>query len=870
MADETTARQNRGERWAARLLAIVDVLAGAALVGYFVAHPRAGPHRGDAPRRARALVALCLPAAAVSARGAGSLGLRCARSAWRRSASIAWLTLITLAAFALAGVELAREAHVAPPGARGAVAALRALACYAAVAAAAQLVLLLRDRSEPCTRATSAPLLEPAADGNAGERPAAAAPAAAPARGGGGGKLWRILALARPEAPTLAFGTLALLLDSTASLLVPKFFGGLVDSVAVRDGRALRAQTGQLVGLLAIGAGMTFGQQLAYGIAGEKIVARLRAHLFRRILAQDASFFDVAKSGELISRLSSDCTKLQDAATNDISALVASAASCTVAVALMFATQWRLTLVTLAVIPPMVGAAVVYGRAISRLSRAYQDKLSAASGISAEALGALKTVRAFAGEPLQLAAYVHAVGDPDGEGLLRVPLCALRSGVRGLSAYALGVVRSLWLGAFVSAITLAFFLAIVAILWYGCLLVLRGVSTLGELVAFVLYAVQIGGSMGAIASHMSAFAEAIGASSRVFELIDRVPALPSLLDAPGAPTVGGSASADGALAQPGANGDGDAGAPAVPRVCFERVSFAYAAAPDQPVLRDVSLAVPRGSTVALVGPSGAGKSTVSSLLLRMYAPTSGRVLLDGRDLATVDLLELRSRVGVVAQEPVLFAASIFENIAYGARSREAASAGARAAGSVRGGSGAASAAAASDAAALRVRVEDAARRAHCTEFIASFADGYETLVGERGVRLSGGQKQRVAIARALLMSPPVLVLDEATSALDAESEALVVAALDTLTSGRTTLVIAHRLSTVVNADQIVCMVEGRVAGAGTHVELFKSCAAYASLITRQLAAQHADRDALASNAGPGRLVTDAATASEPPCDAARA
>lgn len=410
----------------------------------------------------------------------------------------------------------------------------------------------------------------------------------------------------------------------------------------------------------------------------------------------------------------------------------------------------------------------MYGKAIGKLSRAYQDKLSLASGISQETLSSVKTVRAFAGEPLQLASYLAAVGDPEGEGLLRVPLRALRVGLAAMSAYGLGVVRSLWLALFVAAITLAFFLAIVAILWYGCVLVLRGTSSLGELVAFVLYASEIGGSMGAIAQHFSAFTEAVGASSRVFELIDRVPALPSILDpivmpaaaaaercsssaagiAGAACTLGGAGAA-GAAAVPGAGAeDGVVGA-AVPRVQFDDVSFAYASALSHPVLEHFNLSVPRGATVALVGSSGAGKSTISSLLLRMYAPTGGRILLDGADLAHVDLQQLRASVAVVAQEPVLFACSIADNIAYGARSQAAARAAVSAASAERGGgevpvartTAAATAAADAAAAELRARVEAVAARAHCVEFVSGFAEGYETLVGERGVRLSGGQKQ---------------------------------------------------------------------------------------------------------------------------------
>jgi len=306
----------------------------------------------------------------------------------------------------------------------------------------------------------------------------------------------------------------------------------------------------------------------------------------------------------------------------------------------------------------------------------------------------------------------------------------------------------------------------------------------------------------------------------VFDLIDRTPKVPSILHANSRGLVPSRAPREAG----------------VPRVAFEAVTFAYDSRPDAPVLDKLTLRVPDGATVALVGPSGAGKSTVVGLLMRFYDPTGGSVLIDGLDLRRVDARWLRRQMALVSQEPVLFACSVADNIAYGARAR-AASDGAdamEAATSVAQRASVAAAAAEEDALALRGAVEAAARQANAHEFIERFQDGYETLVGERGVRLSGGQKQRVAIARALLHDPPLLLLDEATSALDAESEALVQAALERLVEHRTTLVIAHRLSTVVNADSIVVLAERRVAGEGRHEDLLKTCPEYAALVRRQL------------------------------------
>lgn len=305
--------------------------------------------------------------------------------------------------------------------------------------------------------------------------------------------------------------------------------------------------------------------------------------------------------------------------------------------------------------------------------------------------------------------------------------------------------------------------------------------------------------------------EAVGSSTRVFQLIDRVPAIPSPLDAAGS-------AGEVPERAPGST---------VPRVAFEAVSFAYAARPDTLVLEGLSLSVPERATVALVGPSGGGKSTIIGLLMRFYEPATGRILIDGVPLPRVDGRWLRRQLALVAQEPTLFACSIADNIAYGARARHAAEvADALAAGRPP--------PAAEEASALRERVRAAAAQANAAEFVSGFEDGYDTLVGERGVRLSGGQKQRIAIARALLHDPSLLLLDEATSALDAQSEALVQAALDTLVQQRTTLVVAHRLSTVVSADRIVVLCARRVAGVGTHAELLESCAEYQELVKRQL------------------------------------
>lgn len=353
---------------------VIDLAVGFGLTTYILTGGKSTAGAGDEWWSApvvRALPAAWLFAIALTVRGAVSICLRIV--VWRTSSAAAvrtaWLCAATLVVVVGTAVELVHAAHTEQPhrpqpsaSTGRALTALWTLAGAAAASAAIQLVLILRaPRMPPEGAAVLEPLLAPSATGAvAGATVTAPGPASAPAAAPAatpttplGEKTMRILALAKPEWPTLLFGTVALLLDSVADLLVPKFFGGLVDTVALRDGGALRAQTFKLVGLLSAGAAMAFARQLTYGIAGERVVARLRAQLFSRMLAQEAAYFDGLKSGELISRLSSDCTKLQDAAVQDVSALVASAATVTVAIALMFTTQWRLTLVTLAVIPPM-------------------------------------------------------------------------------------------------------------------------------------------------------------------------------------------------------------------------------------------------------------------------------------------------------------------------------------------------------------------------------------------------------------------------------------------------------------------------------------------------------------------------------------
>jgi ABC-type multidrug transport system fused ATPase/permease subunit len=395
---------------------------------------------------------------------------------------------------------------------------------------------------------------------------------------------------------------------------------------------------------------------------------------------------------------------------------------------------------------------------VRKLSRDVQDALAGASEVAEEALAGIRTVRVFTAEPHEVSRYGAAVQ----------------------RSFQIARARSILASTFMSVAMCAAGVATAAVLWRGGRLVLGGQMTAGDLVSFMMYTLFVGFALGGLSELWADFMKASGAAERIFELMDRAPAIP----------------ASGGAELSEVRG----------RVTFEGVVFSYPTRRDAKVLEGIDLDVDAGEAVALVGPSGAGKSTIAALLSRLYDPVEGRVLLDGKDLRDLSPVGLRRRIGVVSQEPILFSCSIAENIRYGR------------------------------AGATDAEVTAAARMANAHDFISRFPAGYETLVGERGVQLSGGQKQRVAIARAVLKDPRILILDEATSALDAESEHLVKEALDRLMKGRTTLIIAHRLSTVAGADRVCVLDGGRVVQSGPHVTLIGQEGLYRRLVERQFVA----------------------------------
>ena len=553
----------------------------------------------------------------------------------------------------------------------------------------------------------------------------------------------------------------SLALSSAATLALPVAVRQMIDrGFASHDAALVNGTFVALFVLALILAISTAARYFCITLLGERAIAALRDLLYSRIIRLDVAFYERTRVGELVSRLGTDTEVVQTLIGSSISIALRSVVMVIGAAALMVWTSPRLAGLTALVIPVVIVPIALYGRRLTKLSRANQDRIADTSAIANETLNSVHAVKAYAREGIESARYAYAVQR------------ALRAAQKRITARAI----------LTGGVIMLVFSAVTLVLWAGARGVLAGTINAGLVTQFALYAVMAAGSVGALGGVWGDVLRAAGSMGRISELLaERAsiadPAQPESLPRP----------TQGALA-------------------FEHVEFHYPTRPDTPALHDFSLRIQPGQTVALVGPSGAGKSTVFNLLLRFHDPQRGRITLDGVDLRALKLDELRGALALVPQETVIFGASAADNIRFG-----------------------------------RVDASDddvlaAARDAEAYGFLSDQPQGFDTQLGERGVRLSGGQRQRIAIARAILKDAPVLLLDEATSSLDAQSEAAIQAALERAGRGRTTLVIAHRLATVQRADRIVVMDQGRIVADGSHDALLREGGLYAELARLQFAA----------------------------------
>lgn len=549
----------------------------------------------------------------------------------------------------------------------------------------------------------------------------------------------------------------ALVLTAMVSLALPLAVRRVVDNFEAENTEILDQY---FVAALGIAALLAVGTGLRYALVtrlGERVVADIRKAVFGRVIGMSPEFYERIMTGEVLSRITTDTTLILSVLGSSVSIALRNILIFTGGLILMLLTSPKLTGLALLLVPAVIVPILVLGRRLRVLSRENQDWIAASSGNASEALGAVQTVQAFTHEAENRAAF----GDVTERSFVSAK-------------------RRIWTRAMMTVIVIFLvFAGIVGILWMGANAVRSGDMTVGTLVQFLIYSIMVAGGVAALSEIWGELQRAAGATERLVELLESV----DTVSDPVEPLT---------LA-----------APVKGRITFENVTFRYPSRPKVAALEGVSLDVAPGETVAFVGPSGAGKTTIMQMILRFYDPTSGRVLLDGIDLADMARDQFRKHMALVPQDPVIFATTARENIRFGRPD-------------------------ATDA-----EVEEAARAAAAHDFISGLPEGYDSYVGERGVMLSGGQKQRIAIARAILRDAPVLLLDEATSALDAESERAVQQAVDELSEGRTTLIVAHRLATVKKADRIVVFDQGRIVAMGNHDALVTEGGLYARLARLQ-------------------------------------
>jgi ABC-type multidrug transport system fused ATPase/permease subunit len=530
----------------------------------------------------------------------------------------------------------------------------------------------------------------------------------------------------------------------------PKSIGLLVDASLGKANGFIhnRSQVATLlVTIITIQSVFSFSRVWLFTQVNERVLANIRRDLYNKMICLPISFFEEKRVGELNSRITNDVAALQDTLSLTLAEFFRQVTTLMIGIALLFYRSVHLTLIMLMSFPLIIVLAIFFGRFIHKISKKTQDALAEANIVVNETFHNVNIVKAYTNERFESSRY--------DAGITKSMLLGLQGGI--------------YRGAFISFIIFALFGSFIFVLWKGSALVeLNTVShgtegiTLGALIEFLMYTIFIGASLAGMSDTFTRLLKSLGASERIVDILNTSPETDTDEYKP--------VKLDGSIE-------------------FRDVQFSYPTRSDVEVLTDMSFRIRPGEKAALVGPSGAGKSTIIQLLLRFYSVNAGSILLDGKNINSLSVKEIRSNMAIVPQEVMLFGGTIRENILYGKQD------------------------------ATEDEVMNASKKANAWEFISRFPQGFDTIVGERGIKLSGGQRQRIAIARAILKDPAILLLDEATSALDAESEKLVQSALDTLMEGRTTIIIAHRLSTIRNVDKILVMNHGRVVEQGDHQEL---------------------------------------------------
>lgn len=554
-------------------------------------------------------------------------------------------------------------------------------------------------------------------------------------------KSLRLFKYVKPYMGTFIIGLVFLFLSSIASMVFPYLTGMLVDAADTDLLEKINQIALLLLGVFFLNAVFSFFRIYTFAIVTQKTLASLRQATYNQLIRLKMQFFSERRVGELNSRISSDIALLQETFTTTIAEFLRQILIIFIGVALLAYLSIKLTLLMLALVPVVVIVAVIFGKKIRGLSKEAQNQVADSNVIVEETLQGIATVKAFVNESFEYMRYKKKTEE-----------------IIGIS-----LKGAVWRGAFASFIIFCLFGSIVAVIWYGVILVQGNEMSIGDLFTFILYSVFVGASLGGIADLYSQLQKAVGATENLLEIFDEEREEEEVINTKLTVDKG--------------------------EIKFHNVDFAYPNRADIPVLKHLNFSIKAGQQVALVGPSGAGKSTITSLILKFYTAQKGKVLIDGINIMDYGLETLRSSMAIVPQDVILFGGSIYDNILYGKPN------------------------------AAKEEVQKAAKKANAYDFIQGFPEGFQTLVGERGVQLSGGQRQRIAIARAILKDPKILILDEATSSLDSQSEQLVQQALDELMKGRTSLVIAHRLSTIQKADHILVLKDGELVESGTHEEL---------------------------------------------------